>query len=133
MIGGTEKVRQGRRVGALLGGGHQGLMDKIVSAGTGRQGGHMHNGRGLPAQQVKRCWSGRGTDGVGCRKARLKPLHRTRTARNVCLETATFSWLRNIPLQGLTVIYLTSPLLLVIEVVSIFRTVFRQSGKLMYL
>lgn len=55
MIGDTEQVRQGRGVGALLGGGHQGLMDKIVSAGKGGQGGHMHKGRGLPAQQVKRC------------------------------------------------------------------------------
>lgn len=85
----------------------------------------MHKGGGLSAQQVKRRWSGRGMAGAGYRRARLKPLHRTRTPRNVCPERETFSWLHSISLQGFTMIYLTSPLLLVIEAVSNFRTVFR--------
>ena len=84
-------------------------MDEVVSAGA--------PGRG----QVSQCSSGKGAGGMGMAgRARLEPLHGTRTPRKVFPETAAFSWLCSTPLQGLTMIYVTSPLLLVREVAANF-------------
>ena len=113
---GAEEVRQGRGV-------------EVTKAAWVRRSllGHQGGDRS-PSAALEKALVG-WTCGVGRRRARLGPLNGTRTPRKVFPETVAFSWLCSTPLQGLTTIYVTSPLLLVREVAANLPAVFKQSGR----